>query len=333
MSQAVVVLYPSKDRFFIQDPVSKKKKWLTYHMYQKLKKYCKFQVHKPPKRLTKPKLGSRYVLTPYYISFNTADRNMFSYPKPSRFAVPLLPCKHNETTSANVPSSNNYRESLPPKPQIAAIRLHQAVVPKSQQVVHRMNRDMVFQRLDNGTTYHLHLEFGHYSANDIGRVFQTQVRGATGLSDFEVALNLVTGRFQFRSATSGFAIDRKHSTARRLFGLDYSSKQWISSSPTDGQHVLETNHADVSGSQMLVVSVAELQDRPVAHIPLFDLGSGGLVYFNNPDTGGRPIPNLIKPRTLSMLTCTCRDELGNVYDFNGVNATYVFEVICLELRL
>ena len=332
MSSVTVMLYPCKGRFYIQDPVSKQKKWLTLQMYRELKQYCKFQIFKKPPALRAMPRPKKVLLVPYYIAFNTADRNMLSYPTPSRFAVPLYPSKEQKTSKAGA-LSNAYRQSLPPRSKIMGVRLHQAVVPKSQQVVHANNRHIYLQRNDTSATYTVVLDVGHFSANDIGRVMQAKVR-ALGLLDFTVALNLVTGRFDLTSTSTSFRVLQQGTSAARLLGLVFDPKtDSADSSFVNGLHVLRTQHADVSGSQMLVVTVEELKDKAVAHIPLFDLGAGGIVYYHNPETGGKPMPTFLKPRSFGLLTCSCRDETGLTYNFNGVNATYVFEILCLELKL
>ena len=216
----IVVVYPSPNgRFYVQDPVSKKTKWLTLPMYKKLKRFCRFEVYKQKANINSKTLSikKRLVLRAYYISYNTADRNMRVYPTPTTFAVPLY--QRNACMVSNQQTVySSYRDSLPSHSQIMGVRLHKAVIPKSRQVVHRHNCYVVLQRDDTGARYNVALGMGHYSANDLGRVLQSNIRAA-GFLDFTATLNLVTGRFRISSTSTPFRILRSGTTGNRLFGF------------------------------------------------------------------------------------------------------------------
>lgn len=341
LSRNVLVLYPTRlGKFYIVDPVSKQSKWFTQSMYLRLRSHCTFRIYQPRVHAAKQKKlynNKRRTIqyVQYYIDFNTADRNMHTYPSPSKFAVPLYQSNAFSTSAGDRQIFRNTLNVLPPKSKIVSVRIHKAVIPKSQQVVHALNRTVVFCRSDTLETLTVNLTMGNFTATDVGREVQSQVR-ALGLDDFTVTLDVTTGRVTMSTAASSFDIIGSGTTADRLLGLVFDSKDTsMLSSVLDtggsGLHQLVTQHADVSGSQMLTVTVSEIKDRPVAHVPLFDLGSSGLVYYHNSDTGGDPVPMLHPPRSFGKLTCSCRDESGELYDFNGVNATYVFEIICAEI--
>lgn len=327
----VVTVYATtrKGLYYILDPVSKKPCWLTHALHQKLEKFCRFEKHVPAPQNNRFS-GTKWFARQYYILFNTADRNTKQYPEPNRFAVPLIASEVSMVSRPDTAAAASW-SVIPTNARIVGVRLHKAVVPKSQNTIHSRNNVVVVQRSDTQTQASIELKPGHYNAHDLAQILQAGIRDRLNLPDFTVALDLTTGTFRLACPSAPFAIVGKGTTCHIPLGLTGQKLSYTwASNEENGEHVVRTNHANVSGSQLLVMTVRELKDDPVAHIPMYDLGAGRLVFYHNPETGGDPRPQHARPLNFGRLTCTLRDEYGDLYDFNGINGTYVFEIICLD---
>ena len=91
---------------------------------------------------------------------------------------------------------------------------------------------------------------------------------------------------------------------------------------------------DFSGTRYLRLDVKELKGyETVACVPMNDPGGAGLVYYNNPCTGGDPVSNFPKPIPLQRLSVSVYNDNGRLYNFKGMDSCYVFELVCLFKQL
>lgn len=309
----LIVLYPTnRGRYYLR--IRGQSIWFTQELYRRLKPLCKFRIYQP--KPTQKRLPARARLEHRRIVFNTADRDLGLFPDPSRFAVPL------ETVAiGQVSRSNTKSEALGlPRPQIVGIRLHNAVVPRRRLVFNDSNNKLVIAL--ESSSYSILFPPSVNRAGLVAAHIQKVMREDHSLPSFACCFHSGSKTLRL-SCDQAFRVDTDASTAGYELGFREPNLQFATEAT--GQPL------DFSGSRYLQLFAEEIKGAQslLACVPMNDPRAVGLVYYQNPETGGDPRQDWPKPRRLSRLTLNVLNDAGQPYDFQQANSCYVFEITCL----
>lgn len=326
----IIKLYTTNNKsYYYVNPITKKTKWFTEIIQDMGRFYNMSQIDllvvRIAARHNKPKMNDPRIesyLTNFFITVNTNDRDRSNYPKPSKFRVHIRP-------------------TVPSMMEVVNFTLHKAILPKSQYVIDLHNYKVVVEHgPEFGTRYVLELERGNFSAACLVTTLQTKLAQHVDPS-FTCTLDPYKATIKCSAdVVFRFNIDGAKDCAEPLcllpLGLRYPNK-YEAQLGEDGKWRLETGHVDVSGCQLLMLRLNRFDDRLVGCVPLHDVcAPEAIVYYQNPNSEtmcrgwdhGHKVPAFHR-----FAECTVTDVYGREYNFNEINCTYVFNVVCKAYRI
>jgi len=289
----------------------------------------------------------------FYITVETNSRDKSQCPNTSEFVVPM-------------------QQHMPNYLEVANLRLHKAIIPKSQYVIDKHNYEIIIEYTPEGSdegcdwisTTVLELQVGDYSATQIATMVQELSRVQVHPS-FVCTLNQGQATFTFEcdipfrfnvcpsgqpirflclypiGLHPGDTLNPHYYSPSTLTCHSTCGLFYIACSKPNGENgfTLTSSHIDVSGCKLLQVRVRELHDRLIGCIPLHDIyPSKKIVYYKNPrcstlERGWPSCKGEVHAKRLRQFHCSVTDTTGRLYNFHGMNCTYIFEVTYVDYRL